>query len=142
MNVHRANKDLFTHSGYISKIKANSVVVALEPNLECDACHAKGVCGATGAVTKKIEVYHSEETFDLNDHVKVYLKKTTGLKAVFWAYIFPFFLMFLSLLISSNFLEEWLAGLVSLFILVPYYVTLHVLKNKLKASFRVSVLKS
>lgn len=142
MSSTKTNKDLFIHNGFISKIKEDSIVVRLEPNLECESCHAKGACGVTGSNTKEIEVFNSEKSFNINEPVKVNLKKTTGLKAVFWAYIFPFFLMFITLIIASNFFKEWVAGLMSLFILLPYYLTLYFLKNQLKESFRVSVLKT
>jgi positive regulator of sigma E activity len=141
MTADSTNKDVFTHKGYISRIKASSVIVALEPNLDCASCHARGACGAMGASDKKIEVYHSDISLNLNEEVEVYLKKTTGLKAVFWAYIFPFILMFLTLVIASLFFDEGIAGLLSLFILLPYYLTLYFLKDKLKTPFRVSILK-
>ena len=68
-------------------------------------------------------------------------EKALGLKAVFWAYVFPFILMFSTLIIASNFLKEWLAGLISLLIIVPYYIVLYFLKNALKSAFQVSILK-
>lgn len=142
MSSAKTNKNVFTHEGFISKIKEDSLVVTLEPNLECDSCHARGACGVVGSGTKKIEVYHTDESFDIDERVKVSLKKTTGIKAVFWAYIAPFFLMFLTLVITSSFFKEWIAGLMSLFILLPYYFSLYFLKNKLKESFMVTVLKT
>jgi len=78
----------------------------------------------------------------MNERVDVILKKTLGLKAVFWAYVFPFILMFFTLIIASNFLKEWLAGLLSLFVLIPYYLILNFLKASLKDAFKVSVLKT
>jgi sigma-E factor negative regulatory protein RseC len=72
--------------------------------------------------------------------VEVVLKKDLGQKAVFWAYIFPFLLMLATLLTSSLFLQEWLAGVLSLLILLPYYGTLYALKDYFKKTFRITVL--
>lgn len=142
MSSPQKNKDLFVHAGFISKINSDSVVVTLEQNIHCESCHAKGTCGVSESSTKEIEVHNPSDFFKINERVDVILKKALGLKAVFWAYVFPFILMFFTLIITSNFLKEWLAGLLSLFILIPYYVMLYFLKTSLKGVFKISVLKT
>lgn len=142
MSSHLSNKNIFVHSGVVSKINSNSVVVTLEQNIHCESCHAKGTCGVSQSSTKEIEVQNSNEFFKINEHVDVILKKALGLKAVFWAYVFPFILMFITLITASNFLKEWLAGLLSLFILIPYYLVLYFLKKRFKGVFKISVLKT
>jgi len=142
MSSETANKDTFIHSGVISKITGNSVIVSLEQNVHCESCRAKASCGISESNTKDIEIENTIDAFTINETVTVVLKKALGFKAVFWAYVFPFFLMFATLLITSVFLKEWLAGLVSLFILIPYYVTLYFLKNTLKSAFKISIIKT
>jgi positive regulator of sigma E activity len=142
MSSIQKNKDTFVHAGFISKINSDSIIVTLEENIHCEACHVKGTCGVSESSTKEIEVPNSGDLFKINEHVDVILKKALGLKAVFWAYVFPFILMFFTLIIASNFLKEWLAGLLSLFILIPYYVMLYFLKTSLKGVFQISVLKT
>lgn len=141
MSSPQKNNDTFVHAGFISEINKDSVVVTLEPNIHCEACHVKGTCGVSDASTKKIEVANSSNVFKINERVDVILKKALGLKAVFWAYVFPFILMFTTLILASSFLEEWLSGLISLAILVPYYFILYLLKNTLKSTFKTSILK-
>ena len=141
MSSLQKNKDTFVHAGFVSKINSDSVVVTLEQNIHCEACHVKGTCGVSESGTKKVEVPNSSDVFKINEQVDVILKKALGLKAVFWAYVFPFILMFSTLIIASNFLKEWLAGLISLLIIVPYYIVLYFLKNALKSAFQVSILK-
>ena len=142
MSSPQKNQDIFVHAGYISKINNTSVIVTLEQNIHCESCHAKGTCGVSESSTKEVEVPNSGRFFKINERVDVILKKALGLKAVFWAYVFPFLLMFFTLIIASNFLKEWLAGLVSLIILVPYYLMLYFFKNTLKKSFKISILKT
>ena len=62
--------------------------------------------------------------------------------AVFFSYVFPFILIMLTLIITTNFVKEWIAGLVSLFILIPYYFMLFVLKDTFKKAFKISILKN
>ena len=142
MSSQTSNKDTFIHSGVISKITGDSVIVSLEQNIHCESCRAKASCGISESNTKDIEIQNPNESFNVNETVTVVLKKTLGLKAVFWAYVFPFILMFVSLVLTSLFLKEWLAGVVSLLILIPYYLTLYLLKNTLKSAFKISIIKT
>ncbi len=142
MSSHLSNKNTFVHSGVISKIAGGSIIVSLEQNIHCDSCRAKAACGISESNTKEVEIINSIDSFKINEHVKVVLKKTLGFKAVFWAYIFPFILMFSTLIITSGFLKEWMAGILSLLILVPYYFMLYFLKNTLKSAFKMSILKT
>jgi len=142
MSSHLSNKNTFVHSGVISKIAGGSIIVSLEQNIHCDSCRAKAACGISEPNTKEVEIINSIDSFKINEHVKVVLKRTLGFKAVFWAYVFPFILMFSSLIITSGFLKEWLAGILSLLILVPYYFMLYFLRNTLKSAFKMSILKT
>jgi sigma-E factor negative regulatory protein RseC len=141
MSSAQKNKNTFVHAGFISKINSDSVIVTLEPNIQCEACHVKGTCGVSDSSTKQVEIPISRNNYRINEQVDVILKKALGLKAVFWAYVFPFILMFSTLILASFFVEEWLAGLMSLLIIVPYYLVLYLLKSTLKSAFKVSILK-
>lgn len=129
------------HEGVISKIANNVVTVSLTGNINCEACHAKGACGAAESGPKEIEVYNATQSLKLNETVEVLLRKDLGLKAVFWAYVFPFILLISVLLISSSIYKEWIAGLLAIAVLVPYYFMLYVLRNTFKKAFKVSILK-
>lgn len=135
------NKDTFVHSGFVSKISGKTITVNLEQNIHCDSCRAKSACGISESNTKKVEVVNTVDSFKINEEVNVILKKALGLKAAFWAYIFPFILMFFTLILASSFLGELWAGLLSLFVLIPYYLVLYFLKSTLKSAFQISILK-
>lgn len=142
MNSQLSNKDTFVHAGVISRIAGDSVIVSLEQNIHCESCRAKAACGISESNTKEVEIMNTINSFKINENVNVVIKKTLGFKAVFWAYIFPFILMFCTLIITSEFLKEWIAGTLSLLILMPYYLTLYFLKNTLKSAFKISILKT
>ena len=140
MSYKAEETEAFVHAGVVSEMKGSSIIVALDENVHCESYAARGACGVTDSVNKTVEVINPEGTFKLNQPVEVVLKKDLGQKAVFWAYIFPFLLMLATLVTSSLFLEEWMAGLLSLLILIPYYGMIYALKNYFKKTFRVSVL--
>lgn len=134
-------RDHVKHEGIVSRITDNSITVSLKGNLHCEACNAKSACGVSDSGSKEIEIKTPKQSLELHENVEVFLKKELGLKAVFWAYVFPFILLFAVLLIASAVYAEWIAGLVAIGVLIPYYGLLYVLKNSFKNTFKVSVAK-
>ncbi|MDP3312144.1 SoxR reducing system RseC family protein [Lutibacter sp.] len=130
------------HKGIVSKIDTNYVKVSFIGNVNCEGCKAQAGCGVADAEVKEIEVYNIDKTFFLNEEVSILMSKNMGLKAVFWAYILPFILLVLVLILSSLFVSELAAFLFSILILIPYYLTLYVLKDVFKQTFNVSIIKS
>ncbi len=137
------------HSGVISKITQSAITVSLEGNVNCESCNAKAACGISESNSKEIEITSPPagqastfQSFNINERVDVVMQTDLGLKAVFWAYIFPFILMVVVLVVSSIFFKEWIAGLLSLIVLIPYYFLLFVLKNSFRKAFKISILKN
>lgn len=136
------------HAGVISKITESTITVALAGNINCEGCKAKAACGASESPDKIVEIEKANQlefsdlkNFQLDEAVDVEMQAELGLKAVFWAYIFPFILMLSVLLIASTFFSEWQAGLFSLAVLVPYYIIIYLLNPFFKKKFKVSILK-
>ena len=140
-NATYLDENLVKHEGIVSRVSKNSITVSLKGNLHCEACNAKSACGVSDSDSKEIEIHTPAESLKVNESVQVFLKKGLGLKAVFWAYVFPFILLFAVLLIASTLYPEWLAGLLAIGVLIPYYLLLYVLKNSFKSAFKVSVSK-
>ena len=131
----------FTHAGTVSRISGNSIIVSLDENVQCEACSIKSTCGMSESRTKQVEIEDPDHSFSINENVNVVIKRASGLKAVFWAYIFPFLLLITVLLVSSVFMAEWLAGVLALAILVPYYIILRFLDSFFRKTFKISVIK-
>lgn len=129
------------HEGIISKISNNAVTVSLSGNVSCETCNAKGACGASESSAKEIKIFDVNNSYKLQEKVQVILKKELGLKAVFFAYVFPFILMFFILIISIPFFKEWVAGLLSILVLIPYYLIIYLMKNSLEKMFKISIIK-
>jgi sigma-E factor negative regulatory protein RseC len=134
-----SDERVYVHKGVISRISGGSVIVSLDKNLQCESCHARGACGVSDSVAKEIEVVDSGGHFTLHEPVEVTLKKQSGHMAVFWAYVLPFVLMLLTLLTSSLLFSEWMAGLLSLGVLIPYYLLIHGLKNYFRKTLDISI---
>ncbi len=141
-NLNITNKNFINHFGEISKINKNSIIVSLDNSTNCHTCKAKSACGISDSNTKEIEINNNFQSLHINEKVNVIMRKELGLKAVFFAYVFPFILMFLTLIIASFFFKEWLAGLLSIFILIPYYIALYLYKDSFDSYFNISIVKN
>ncbi len=136
------------HLGTISKITDSTITVALEANTNCESCKAKAACGVSESNNKEIEIDNSRnisnqkrKSYALNEEVAVIMEESKGLRAVFWAYIFPFILMISTLFISSLFVSEGQAGILSLLALLPYYLLIFLLNSFFKKRFKVTLFK-
>tara|TARA_R110000787_G_scaffold86285_9_gene184083 strand:- start:15925 stop:16371 length:447 start_codon:yes stop_codon:yes gene_type:complete len=141
-SYHTDAKNNIQHKGVITKITDQMVTVSLNGNLNCDACNAKTICGSAESNEKEVEVLNTNPLLQLNDQVEVLLRKDLGMKAVFWAYVFPFILIIAVLITSSLFVKEWIAGTLSILVLLPYYLLLYSLKKVFNKSFQFSILKT
>ena len=97
------------------------------------------------AITK---AFHLKSWIDENRHL---LKPPVGNKMIYTdnkdfivmeAYVFPFILVISTLIVCSVFLPEWLAGILGILILVPYYFGLYMLRNTFKKNFQISIIKT
>jgi sigma-E factor negative regulatory protein RseC len=139
MGLTATEKDVFIHSGVISALTAETVTVTLSNNIHCESCSAKGACGVSDGVDRSVEIEARGSEYAIDEPVEVILKKNLGYKAVIWAYILPFTLMLTTLVIASFFLEEWLAGLLSILVLIPYFTLIYGLKLYFRDTFKITL---
>lgn len=135
-------KDYISHPGIIKEIKDNSLVVSIISTSGCASCQLKGACSASETTEKEVEVAkNTHQHYQRHQKVVVAMRKGMGMRAVWWAYILPFLLLLTSLFTLNYYLgNEGLAGLISLAILVPYYVLLHLSNKKLKRQFNFFII--
>ncbi len=130
------------HKGFIERITENSVFVRIESQSTCKTCHAKGSCSVSELQDKEVEVQDSSHDFKVGEMVNLIMTQSQGYQALLIAYVYPFILVFLCLLITTSFgMGELNSGLISLFSLLPYYLTVYALKNKIGKKFRFSIRK-
>lgn len=136
------NEDLITHSGIITRHETGTLFVSIIAESACSACHAKGVCGMSEMQEKVVEIsdaHHAELT--VGTPVTVAMKRTTGLKAVLYGYLLPFVLLLTTLFVAMGYYgNESKAGLLALAILLPYYLVLYMLRDKMKKRFEFTIL--
>jgi sigma-E factor negative regulatory protein RseC len=130
------------HKGIIEDINGPDIKVLIEATSACSSCHAKGVCGAADMKEKRIDIQHASEVFTIGEQVRVLMNQSNGFKALILGYIIPLvivvILLFAMIAFTNN---EAIAGLVSIGALIPYYVSLYLLKQKIKRQLHFTLAK-
>lgn len=136
------NTKTIEHKGFIQSIENGLIKVSILAQSACASCHAKGACSMSDMQDKTIDIYNNTENYKLGESVNVILEQKLGFKALFLGYMLPFIIVLTSLIIlTATTHNEALSGLISLALLVPYYVGLYTQKEKLKKSFSFKIEK-
>ncbi|MFH2140954.1 MAG: SoxR reducing system RseC family protein, partial [Bacteroidota bacterium] len=112
-----------THKGIIDIIESDLVRINFYSISACGSCHAKGLCAMSEMQEKTIEIKGNFNSFSIGEEVDVVMKLSQGFKALFLGYIIPFIILLISLISLLSLTKmEGLSALISIGILVPYYV--------------------
>lgn len=107
----------------------------------CSACH-KSLCMLGESKAKEVEIPVQENSFRAGDEVIVRINPESGYRAVTLLYFMPFLLMLLALIVMlSAGYNEGISGLTSLFVLVPYFGLLYIIRNKLGTRCKMEAVK-
>lgn len=133
-------EEKITHEGIIQKVSENKITVMIVSASACSSCHAKGACNASDMQEKEIEIYHFNGEYHPGQLVNVVGKAKQGYKAVFYGYLLPFIFVLATLIVAGIFINnEGLTGILSLAVLIPYYIVLYFFRDKLKKSFEFEI---
>ncbi|WP_172594536.1 SoxR reducing system RseC family protein [Mariniphaga sediminis] len=128
------------HKGFVKRVTDSSLIVSIVNQSACSTCHANGVCSVADYQEKEIEIPSKGMHYSTGQEVTVLFHESAGFKALFYGYLLPFLIVFLTLIITffgTN--NEILAGLIALGTLVPYYTTLYFFRHYLKKVFKFEV---
>jgi positive regulator of sigma E activity len=133
----------FEQRGIIESVNDKMVTVRIDRGSACSHCSAQGLCNLAESTERIIEVNTSTQSFSVGEWVQVTMSRSMGNKAILLGYFIPFVLLISTLLISSAFrLPDWIAGMVSLLILIPYFIILYIFRERLRRTFSFSIHKA
>ncbi len=131
-----------THKGIVDSIHANQIKVKFTNLSACAECHAKGVCSASDMDDKEVTVTDDTGIFRRGEQVDVIMSGKQGFQAVLIGYIYPFLLVLaLLIILSESGFSELYAGIISAGSLLPYYMIIFLLKDRISNNFRFSIRK-
>ena len=130
-----------THSGVVDSVEDGCVHVRIVQTSACAACKVASYCNAAESKEKRIDVYcDSVAAYKTGQQVTVSTSGQVAARALLWAFGVPFVLLMvvlvLVLLLTGN--EGW-AALSALAALIPYYIILWLLRDKMREqlAFRI-----
>lgn len=131
------------HQGIIIDIDGKLAHVKIEQISACASCHVKSVCGASDKSEKIIDANIMDKSLKVGDQVTIIGQKSLGIQAVLLAYILPFIVIIATLFIANIFTtNELIIGTCALASLIPYFVVLRLMRNKIQAKFQFYAIKN
>jgi sigma-E factor negative regulatory protein RseC len=132
---------IIIHPGIIESITGDKVFVRILSQSACSSCHAKGACTIADVEEKIIETdIDPSGNRKPGEQVMVKMEESLGQKAVLMGYVLPLVVLVGSIILFlSLFKHEGLAALLSLLMLVPYYLTLYLFRKQLRKEFRFRI---
>lgn len=129
--------DIIKHRGIVEKIDGSHVVVRIVQTSACSACSAKGLCNASESKEKQIDVYEVNPAYRIGEEVVLCGSTSMGMKAVFLAFGIPVLLLLAALFVTMRITDgdALLAAIVALLAVVPYYVVIYLMKDKMNKTF-------
>ena len=130
------------HQGIIISIDDKLAHVKIEQTSACASCHVKSACGASEKAEKIIDAQLSDSSLKVGDQVTVIGQKSLGIQAIILAYVLPFVLIVSVLFVVNAFTtNEVLIGTCALASLIPYFIVLRLMRNKIQAKFQFYAIK-
>lgn len=130
-----SRSNIINHEGTVTENTGKSVKVSIISATACSGCHAKGACNMSESEVKIVEVKGSYSVTP-GDSVSVLMKQSQGYAAVLYGYIFPLLSVIIILMILAGLgVPELTAGLVSLGMLLPYYLILYLFRKRINEKF-------
>ncbi|MBO5086544.1 MAG: SoxR reducing system RseC family protein [Paludibacteraceae bacterium] len=130
------------HQGVIISKDDKMARVKIEQTSACASCHVKSVCGASDKSEKIIDANIMDDTLKVGDQVTIIGQKSLGFQAILLAYILPFIVIIATLFIVNVFTtNEIIIGTCALASLIPYFIVLRLMRNKIQAKFQFYAIK-
>ena len=122
------------HAGVVDGVEGECVRVRILQSSACSACKVAAHCNASETKEKIIDVMDADAShYQKGDQVMVVADTAVGFRASLYGYLLPLILMVVNLVgVLAATHSEGLAAVSALGILIPYYVLLFLMRNKLR----------
>lgn len=129
------------HNGVVDGVEEGCVRVRILQSSACSACKVAAHCNASETKEKIIEVQVVDAVkYQLGDSVVVVADTAVGFRASLYGYLLPLLLMVVVLVAVLKITQsEGYAAVSALGILIPYYIGLYLLRNKLRNKLSFSL---
>ena len=132
-----------THSGIVKSIADGYIKVQIVQTSACAACKVASHCNASESKVKIVDVFTRDTNiYQIGQEVTVWASKDVANRALLLGFGAPFLLLICVLMIALKFFgDEGLAALAALASLVPYYLALWVMKDRIQQQISFNIEK-
>lgn len=131
------------HSGIIAALDGGCVRVRILQSSACSGCKVAQHCNAAETKEKMVEVSVADaSSYQVGDSVTIVADAAVGFRASLYGYLLPLVVMVVALVgVLAVTHSEGAAALSALGVLIPYYIGLYLLRNKIKNRLTFSIEK-
>ena len=131
------------HRGVVARVEAQTVVVSVVAQSACAGCHAKGICGESGAERVIVVKTSNASEYSVGESVVVALQRQSmALVSVVWGYVVPLVVLLAVLFGSVSLgLSDGIAALSTILAVVIYYVGLYVARRVFERKIEFTIFK-
>ena len=131
------------HRGVVTSVDADAVTVSVMAESACAGCHAKGICGESGAERIIRVLTHDASEYSVGDSVVVALKRQSmAISSVVWGYMLPLVVLVVVLFgsVALGF-SDGVAAIVSILTVAIYYVGLYLARRVFERKIEFTIFK-
>ena len=131
------------HRGVVTSVNADAVTVSVMVESACAGCHAKGICGESGAERIIRVVTPDASAYSVDDRVVVALKRQSmAMSSVAWGYIVPLVVLLVALFgsVALGF-SDGVAAIASIVSVAIYYAGLYLTRKIFERKIEFTIFK-
>ncbi len=129
-------------SATVIRVDAAEIEVEVCRPEACTACKAKSVCSEGGGEGKRMTLVNDGQGYRVGEQIQLVMRRSAGLKAVVIAYLVPVVLVVAALLIfQATPMSDTTAALLTLGILVLYFVIIRLLRGRINNQLTIEIEK-
>ncbi len=131
------------HRGVVTSVDADAVTVSVMAESACAGCHAKGICGESGAERIIRVVTPDTSAYSVDDRVVVALKRQSmAMSSVVWGYIVPLVVLLVALFgsVALGF-SDGVAAIASIVSVAIYYAGLYLTRKIFERKIEFTIFK-
>jgi len=126
------------HTGVVESVTDECLKVRITQSSACSGCKIAAHCTASDQKEKLVDVFDKASIAGrrVGESVVVVATMKAGMKAVKLGFILPFLVLIVALAVSYQLTgSEPLAALIALASLIPYYLFIYLIRDRLRETF-------
>lgn len=126
--------NVISHTGTVDSITGNVVHVRIVQSSACSSCKVASYCTSTESKEKVIDVACNDaRCYTIGEEVEVLAAQAVGTKAVLLAFVVPIICIMVTIMsLLSAGASEIVAAMAGIAVMLPYYIILYTLRNRIE----------